>query len=229
MKGPLTRMAAAAHAPHPHAHAHDHAHDHAHAHTHGGHGFADAEAMSAVLDDPARDAWQRPDDVLAALDLAPTMTVAEVGAGTGYFAVRLARAVPQGHAVATDLEPAMVRHLTERARRENLTNLRAVQATPDHPGLEPRSMDRILVVNVWHHVADRVRSARQLSAALRPRGRLVIVDFALDAEHGPPAPMRLAPETLVAELARAGLEATLLNVAIPGQYIVAAHVSAPPR
>src|SRR5688500_2205030 len=97
-------------------------HDHEHARPHDTHGlggphaaFANADAWTQVFDDPTRDAWQRPDEVLRALELGPAMTVADVGAGTGYLSVRLARAVPRGEVIATDLEPDMVRFLSERA------------------------------------------------------------------------------------------------------------------
>jgi len=189
----------------------------------GHHGFADAEAWASVFDDPARDAWQRPDDVLRALELATTMTVADVGAGTGYFAVRLARAVPAGEVIATDVEPGMVRYLNERAGSEQLANLRAIHATRTASGLAARSVDRILVVHMWHHLADRVGYARDLSAALRPGGRLFVVDFSLSARRGPPAELRVAPEAIIAELAAAGLTAQLSPVTLPDQYIVEAR------
>lgn len=205
-------------------------HDHEHVRPHDGHGaggphhaFADADALTQVLDDPTRDAWQRPDDVLRALDLEPAMTVADVGAGTGYFAVRLARAVPQGEVIATDLEPDMVRFLSERARREQLPNLRAIQATPTASGLDAQSVDRILVVHVWHHLAGRGEYARGLAAALRPGGRLFVVDFAVAARRGPPPSIRVAPESIIAELQAAGLTAMVSAVAVPDQYIVEAR------
>lgn len=186
------------------------------------HAFADADALTKVLDDPARDAWQRPDDVVRALDLAPTMVVADVGAGTGYFAVRLARAVPRGGVIATDVEPDMVRFVNDRARREQLPNLRAIRAPLPSTGLAARSVDRILVAHVWHHLHDRVRFARDLAAALRPGGRLFVVDFGLDAQRGPPAGMRVNASTIVEELGAAGLEARVSPVALPEQYIVEA-------
>ncbi|PRQ08042.1 class I SAM-dependent methyltransferase [Enhygromyxa salina] len=188
------------------------------------HAFVSADEWTKVLDDPARDEWQRPADVLHALELTPTMIVADVGAGTGYFAVRLARAVPAGEVIATDVAPDMVRFLNERARHEQLPNLRAVRATHTELGLAPRSVDRILIVHVWHHLADRVDYARSLAAALRPGGRLFIVDFNLEGRRGPPANMRVAPEVLVAELEEAGLAARVSLVALPDQYIVEASL-----
>lgn len=204
------------------AHAHAHAGSHA---DHGGgmhHRFEDAEAWARVFDDPERDAWQRPDDVLRAMELTPTMHVADVGAGTGYFAVRLARAVPEGEVIATDVEPDMVRYVDERARREELPNLRAVLGTPSASGLTPDSVDRILVVDVWHHLADRVAYARDLFAAIRPGGKLVVVDFTLTARRGPPTKHRLAPEAIIADLEAAGWSAKVSPIALPDQYIVEA-------
>ncbi len=151
------------------------------------------------------------------------MTVADVGAGTGYFSVRLARAVPDGEVIATDIEPDMVRYIEARARREHLANLRAIQATPTSSGLAARSVDAILVVHVWHHIADRSAYARDLAAALRPGGRLLIVDFSLTAQKGPPMHMRISPETIVADLVNAGLTAQISPTGLPDQYIVEAR------
>ncbi len=205
-------------------------HDHEPVQPHGSHdvgghhgAFANADAWSQVFDDPARDEWQRPDAVLHGLELEPTMIVADVGAGTGYFAVRLARVVPRGEVIATDLEPDMVRFLNERARREQLSNLRAIQATPAASGLAPNSVDRILIVHVWHHLAGRGEYARGLAAALRPGGRLFIVDFSPTGQRGPPANMRVQPEAVVAALGAAGLSARVSPVVLPDQYIVEAR------
>lgn len=182
--------------------------------------FDNAETWAQVFDDPARDAWQQPDRVLAALELGPTMVVADIGAGTGYFAVRLARAIPDGHVIATDIEPDMVRYMTDRAARERLPNLRAQLTPPDDPQLAAGTLDRILVVDVWHHLGDRVAYARALARALRPGGKLAIVDFKLDAKHGPPPAHRLAPDQILADLRAAGLAASVSATALPDQYIV---------
>ncbi len=228
-----SRHATRGRAPHARGEGHAHGADHLrHTHEgparpHHGHGargpFADAEALASVFDDPTRDEWQRPDEVLRALALEPTMTVADVGAGTGYFSVRLARAVPRGEVIATDLEPEMVRFLNERARREQLANLRAVQATPTASGLPARSVDRILAVHVWHHLVGGGEHARRLAEALRPGGRLLVVDFSATARRGPPASMRISPEAVLAELEGAGLSARVSPVALPDQLLVEAR------
>ena len=184
------------------------------------HRFEHADDWAKQFDDPSRDAWQQPDRVIAALALAPAMTVADVGAGTGYFSVRLARAVPDGEVIATDIEPDMVRYLGERAAREHLANIQTVLATGDDPKLAPASVDRILVVDVWHHIADRKHYAAGLANALRPGGKVAIVDFTAAADRGPPKAMRLAPDAIIADLRDAGLTATLDPTQLPDQYIV---------
>jgi SAM-dependent methyltransferase len=184
------------------------------------HRFEHADDWAKAFDDPSRDAWQHPDDVVAALGLRAGMTVADVGAGTGYFTVRLARAVPDGQIIATDIEPDMVRYLAERAQREGLPNVRAVRAGADDPHLAAASVDRILVVDVWHHLRDRTRYAAGLAAALRPGGKLAVVDFTAAATHGPPPAHRLSPAAIIADLEAAGLDARVSPTQLPEQYIV---------
>jgi cyclopropane fatty-acyl-phospholipid synthase-like methyltransferase len=192
---------------------------------HGGgmpHRFENAELWAKDFDNPARDAWQQPERVLAALELQPQMIVADIGAGTGYFAVRLARAVSGGQVIATDIEPDMVRYMTDRAAREGLANLRAVLTPPADPQLAAASVDRILVVDVWHHLGDRAAFARALGQALRPGGKLAIVDFKRESSHGPPPKHRLTPDQIIADLRAAGLTASLSAIVLPEQYIVIA-------
>jgi ubiquinone/menaquinone biosynthesis C-methylase UbiE len=184
------------------------------------HRFENADQWAKVFDAPDRDAWQKPEDVVAALELTPSLVVADVGAGTGYFTVRLAKRVPDGQVIATDIEPDMVRYLTERAQREQLPNVHAQLAGAADPMLAPASVDRILVVDVWHHVADRRTYAAGLARALRPGGFVAIVDFTQEATHGPPRHHRLAPEAVQTDLRSAGLEAAVSTVHLPEQYIV---------
>src|SRR5688500_8106002 len=99
-------------------------------HTHQ-HQFKDAEKWAHVFDDPKRDEWQKPHEVIQALKLPPDALVGDVGAGTGYFSARLATMLPKGRVYAVDVEPDMVKHLAERAKREGRKNMQAVQGAPD--------------------------------------------------------------------------------------------------
>src|SRR3989454_7871068 len=134
------------------------------------HRFGDAEKWAKVFDDPARDAWQKPHEVIEALSLKPDAVVADIGAGTGYFASRLASMLPRGRVYAIDVEPDMVKYLTERAQREGRRNLIAVAAKPDDPRL-PDKIDLMLLVDVYHHIDAREQYLRRLRPALKPGGR----------------------------------------------------------
>ncbi len=192
----------------------------------GGHGhhhrFDDAAGWAKVFDDPARDEWQRPARVVEVMAISPGMAVADVGAGTGYFAPHLSRAVgPAGKVIAEDVEPDMVKWITERAKRENLPNVEGLLGGKDDPRLAPASVDRILVVDTWHHVDDRPAFAKKLAAALKPNGAVFIVDFTMDSPHGPPKHARIEPNAVARDLASAGLSAEIVEDAgLPNQYIV---------
>ena len=183
------------------------------------HSFGDAERWAHVFDDPARDAWQKPHEVIQALALAPEARVADLGAGTGYFSARLANMLPKGRVYAADLEPDMVRYLGERAKREGLANLVAVASAPDDPRL-PEKVDLILLVDVYHHIEDRTRYFDRLRASLRPGGRVAIIDFRLDAPAGPPRAARIPPEQVKAEMKRAGFIPSAEHGFLPYQYFV---------
>src|SRR5688572_582088 len=141
-------------------------------HTHQ-HRFSDAEKWAHVFDDPERDAWQKPHQVIRALALKPDAVVADIGAGTGYFAARLANMLPKGTVYAVDVEPDMVKYLGERAKREGLANLKALAGTPRDARV-PEKADVILLVDVYHHIEDRERYFRNLAASLKPGGRLAV-------------------------------------------------------
>jgi cyclopropane fatty-acyl-phospholipid synthase-like methyltransferase len=189
------------------------------------HRFEKADDWAPMFDDPKRDAWQQPDRVVGALALQPGMTVADVGAGTGYFEKRLAGAVgATGSVIAVDVEPDMVRYLRERAHREKTPNVEARLGATDDPKLAPASVDRILIVDTWHHISDRVAYSKRLASALRPGGFVLVVDFTLETDKGPPKPMRIAPERVIDELRQAGLQAAVVDVGLPDQFVVKASL-----
>lgn len=192
-----------------------------HTHAHGPlvHRFERAEDWAPAFDDPNRAEWQRPDEVVSAMDIQPGMTVADVGAGTGYFEARLSRAVGDaGTVLALDVEPDMVRYMKERVAREKLANVKPTLVPMDDPKLS--GVHRILVLDVWHHVVDRTAYASKLRNGLAPGGKVFIVDFKPDAKHGPPPRHRLSPEQVARELTEGGLTATVATTNLPEQYIV---------
>ena len=181
--------------------------------------FDNAEKWSKIFDDPARDAWQKPAEVISALKLPPDAVVADIGSGTGYFAVRLARAVPKGKVYGADVEPDMVKFLNDRAARENLANLSSHAAGDNGPNL-PAQVDLALVVDTYHHIPRRSRYFEQLKAALRPGGRIAIIDFRLDSPTGPPVEHRIPPEQVKAEMERAGYRLAEQPDFLPHQYFL---------
>jgi SAM-dependent methyltransferase len=183
------------------------------------HAFRDAERWAHVFDDPERDRWQKPHEVIQALGLRADARIADLGAGTGYFAARLANMLPKGRVYAVDIEPDMVRYLEARAKREGLRNVIALKGEPDDP-LLPEKVDLILLVDVYHHIEARADYFRRLRASLRPGGRVAIIDFRLDSPAGPPRAARVAPETVKAEMSAAGYAAPAEHSFLPYQYFL---------
>jgi len=183
------------------------------------HSFGDAEKWAHVFDDSARDAWQKPHQVIQALGLKPDALVADIGAGTGYFSARLANMLPKGRVYAVDVEPEMVKYLGERAQREGLKNMTAVAAAPDDPRL-PARVDLVLLVDVYHHIDARERYFRRLRESLKPGARVAIIDFRLDSPDGPPKEARIAPERVKGELQSAGYALAAEHGFLPNQYFL---------
>lgn len=183
------------------------------------HRFRDAEAWAKKFDDPNRDAWQKPNEVIQALQLKPDAVVADIGAGTGYFATKFARAVPQGKVFGVDAEPDMVKYLAARAKREELKNLIAVTAEPGNPRL-PDKADVIILVNTYHHIDKREAYFRALQNALKPGGRVAVVDFTMDSPEGPPPKARIAPERVKKEMLGAGYALAQEHGFLPNQYFL---------
>jgi cyclopropane fatty-acyl-phospholipid synthase-like methyltransferase len=189
------------------------------------HRFEDAENWAKEFDSPERDDWQKPQAVLDALRIDKGAIVADIGAGTGYFATRIARQAPQGRVYAVDVEPDMTRYLGERGEREGLTNVIPVLAQGDNAAL-PEPVDLALVVDTFHHIGHRVAYFRRLKASLKDDGRLVIIDFKADSPNGPPPQYRIPPEQAADELAAAGYALVEKPSFLPRQYMLIFRKSA---
>jgi len=183
------------------------------------HRFSGAEHWAMVFDDPARDAWQKPLEVITALSPSPDAAVADIGSGTGYFAVRLAHWVPKGLVYGVDTEPDMVKYLDERARREKLGNLVSIAGRPDDARL-PAKVDLVLMVDVYHHISDREGYFRKLRGSLKPGARLAVIDFRADAPSGPPRKERIPPGQVMTELDRAGYALAKQHDFLPNQFFL---------
>lgn len=183
------------------------------------HRFEDADQWSQVFDNPERDAWQRPDEVVAkVLSGREDLRVADIGAGTGYFALRFARALPKGSVVASDLEATMLAKVLARSHEAGLGNVSTAQATMTSPGLEGR-FDVIFLCNTYHHIGDRTAYFGRLLESLTPHGKLVIVDFKPEAERGPPADHKVSPQQMDTELTAAGYRLVEGWDGLPDQFL----------
>jgi ubiquinone/menaquinone biosynthesis C-methylase UbiE len=140
--------------------------------------FNDIQKWADIFESPDRAEWQKPDEVVQKMNLKSGDVVADIGAGTGYFTRLFAKAVgPQGKAIGLDIEASMVEYMKEDARNLSLKNYEARVVKPDDPELAAKSVDVIFICNTYHHIEDRGNYLKKLTAALKPNGRIVIVDF----------------------------------------------------
>ncbi|MDX2149855.1 MAG: methyltransferase domain-containing protein [Bryobacteraceae bacterium] len=180
---------------------------------HGKHMHADVYAK--VLDDPSRDAWQKPHEVIMALALKADEVVADIGAGTGYFAKRFARHA--GKVYAVDIEAKLL----EIAKKSAPANMDTVLAAPDDPKLAARSVDTIFVCDVLHHIDGRPAYYAKLKEALKPGGRVAVIDFhKRPLPVGPPPEMKISREEMIGEFEKAGFVLAREHTMLPHQYFL---------
>jgi len=180
------------------------------------HRFDDPEKLAKGFDDPARDAWQMPARVIAALGVKAGTSVADIGAGTGYFSMRLAKVSPGVSVYAADIEPKMVEYLGKRAMTEHLQNVVPVLAGGSNPNL-PKPVDLVLIVDTFHHLPNRVAYFRDLRKSLTPSGRVAIIDFRKDSPEGPPVEFRFTPDQIESEMKAAGFRLDAKHDFLPRQ------------
>jgi ubiquinone/menaquinone biosynthesis C-methylase UbiE len=203
----------------------------AHGHDHDAkvsHPFDDVDRWMAVFDDPSRAGWQKPDKVPALLGLKPGMTVADIGAGTGYFERYFSQAVgSDGKVYAQDIEPNMVAHIRERALGEKTPNVIPLLGAPDDPKLPDASVDVVFICDTWHHINDRLEYLGRLGKALKPGGIVAVVDFhKRDLPVGPSVEHKMSREEVVAEFEEAAWTLARESDLLPYQYVL---IFAPPR
>jgi predicted methyltransferase len=177
-----------------------------------------------LLDAPDRDLWQRPDLIMDAMGIADGSVVADIGAGSGWFTIRLARRVgPQGLVYAEDVQQEMINAISRRVSREGFNNVRAKLGTTSDPKLPPQSIDAALMVDSFHEVeaGDRAAMLANLARALKPQGRIGIVDFRLDGTGPGPAPEeRVSPDVVVTAAQAAGLKLIRQEPFLQYQYFL---------
>jgi SAM-dependent methyltransferase len=193
------------------------------------HGPADLGRHIRWLESRERLEFQKPDAVIAALDLAPDAVVADIGCGPGVFARRLARALPRGLVYAVDVEPQQLYRLQQHLAADGLDNVVPVLASLDDPHLPPGRVDLILVVDTYHHLERRDAYLQTLARALTSEGRLVIIDYFKRAlPVGPPPDHKIARTTVLAEVEAAGYRLLAAPTFLPYQYFLIFATSGAP-
>lgn len=158
-----------------------------------------------VYEGGGRDAWQKPDEVMAALAIAPGARVADIGAGGGYFTLRFARAAgASGKVYAVDIDEPILRRLGERAQKGGLTNVEAVLAAPDDPKLPAGGVDLIFLCNTYHHLDNHTDYFRRVRPALAPGGRIAIVELRGESWFGKVFGHTTRKDVLLSEMQAAG-------------------------
>jgi ubiquinone/menaquinone biosynthesis C-methylase UbiE len=180
----------------------------------------DPKAYIAMLDDPARDAYQKPHEVITALRLKKGEVIADIGAGSGYFTFRLSNHVGgAGRIYAVDISPDMIVHLNRRIRDLRAKNVVTILAAPDDPLLADASIDRFFICDTWHHIADHPRYLALLRKMLKPGGEVVMIDFKkAQTPVGPPLEMRIDRDDLLREMEGNGFRLAAEHTFLPHQY-----------
>ena len=166
--------------------------------------FEETEKYIAFLERPDRAKWQKPDEVVNALNLSGDETVVDVGAGSGYFSFRFAEKLKQGKVVAVDIEPEMIRHIHHKAMTTGVENITASLTKPDDPGVI-ESADLVFICDVLHHVQDRVAWLKRIADTVKPGARLILIEFKEgDLPQGPPTSMKIPKKDLMELAKKAG-------------------------
>jgi predicted methyltransferase len=175
-----------------------------------------------LLEGRDRDEWQQPDRVMDELRISDGAQVADIGAGGGWFTIRLAyRVGPRGIVYAEDIQQEMIDSIQRRVAREGLVNVRTCLGTPADPRL-PGSLDAVLMVDTYPQIRDPVSVLRHIRDSLAPNGRLGIVDFKLDGAGGPGPELaeRISPDVVKAQAAAAGLRLVSHETFLKYQYLL---------
>jgi len=175
-----------------------------------------------LLEGPDRDAYQRPEQIMDALQIGEGSVVADLGAGGGWFTVRLARRVgPNGKVYAEDIQPEMIEAIKRRVDREGRRNVETVLGTPVDPRLPRASLDAVLVVDALPEVVQPVTLLKNLARSLKPNGLIGIINYKKDGGGpGPAMEYRVDPEKVLADAKAAGLELRKRETFLRYQYML---------
>ena len=183
---------------------------------------SDPKSYIGALEDPKRDAYQKPHEVMRALGLKAGEVIADIGAGSGYFTFRLTHHVgDRGKVYAVDVSPDMIRHINRRIRELKATNVVSILADPDDPLLPDAAVDRFFFSDSWHHIDNQTKYLSLMKKMLKPGGEIVMIDFhKKDLPVGPPMQMKIAREDLIKEMENNGFRLMKEQTFLPYQYFL---------
>jgi arsenite methyltransferase len=182
----------------------------------------DSKAYITFLEDPQRDAYQKPQEVIAALGLKEGEIVADIGAGSGYFAFRFAHHLGgKGRVYAVDVSPEMILYMNRRIRDMRLRNVVTVLAAPEDPLLMDHSIDRFFICDTWHHIQNQIEYLALMKKMLKPGGQVIMIDFQKkESPVGAPMEMRIAREDVIRQLESNGFRLAKEHTFLPYQYFL---------
>jgi SAM-dependent methyltransferase len=186
------------------------------------HGKLFAPVDLGLLEGPDRDLWQLPDRIMDSLGVAEGSSVADIGAGGGWFTIRLARRVgARGTVYAEDIQRQMLEATGRRVAREGLRNVRAVLGTSEDPRLPQGALDAVLIVDTYHELENPDAMLRNIAVALKPQGRVGVVDFKKDGlGPGPAIEDRVDPDLVIRDAEAAGLRLIGRETFLPYQFLL---------
>jgi arsenite methyltransferase len=182
----------------------------------------DSTAYIGMLEDPQRDVYQKPHEVLTALAIKPGEVIADIGAGSGYFSFRLAHHVgDKGKIYAVDVSPEMILHLNRRIRELKVMNVSSILADADDPLLPEASVNRFFFSNSWHHIENQTKYLSLIKRILKPGGEVIMIDFhKKELPVGPPMQTKIAREDLVKQMENNGFRLAKEHTFLPYQYFL---------
>jgi arsenite methyltransferase len=185
----------------------------------------DPKAYIATLENPQREKEQKPDEVIKALNLKQGAVIADIGAGSGFFAFRFAPHVgASGRVYAVDINSDMILYMNKRIRDSKIANVTTVLSDPEDPLLMENSIDLFFICNTWHHVSNRLHYLALMKKMLKPNGRIVVIDYKKETlPVGPPPEMKMAREEVIKEMRTAGFGLAGEHTFLPYQYFLEFH------
>lgn len=203
-----------------------HHHDHKHGHGANANEYMHQSSMNDLVErfeSPERDAYQMPEKVLDAIGDLKGKTVMDIGAGSGYFSVKLSKRA--GQVIAADVSKEFQEFLKKRIEKENIKNISLRLLPFDSPELKDGEVDMVFMSNTYHHIDHRPRYFSMVKKGIKSGGSLVIIDYVKsDIPVGPPTEHKVSMDHIIAELKKAGFTSFDINVnLLPYQFIITAR------